>query len=132
MHANQTIRVPVEFERATFVSADVPQDHRRVEAAREQPLLLGIPEQTLHASCVARQGGDHLAFVISFNLKKMYIAVGIADEALPREFVHCERQRPRGQSVGTTRMLMIVIVRVGRVPVQFLLATDAQQQFIVR
>ena len=29
-------------------------------------------------------------------------------------------------------MLMIVIVRISRVPVEFLLATDAQQHFIVR
>ena len=81
---------------------------------------------------MTRQRGVQFAFVIRLNLEKMYIAVGIADEALPREFVQRERQRPRWQSVGTAWMLMVVIVRIGRVPVQFLLATDAQQQFIVR
>ena len=54
VQANQTIGVPVEFERAALVSTDVPQDHRRVETAREEPLVLRIPEQTLNASSVAR------------------------------------------------------------------------------
>lgn len=69
-------------------------------------------------------------FVTGIDLEKMNRPIDIANETVPSDLIKRNGHSPGGKIITSTRMLMIVIDRITRIPIQFLLSTCAEQQII--